>query len=241
MELNNSITKNPIFVNNMKYRKSVSKLSVVTVTIMDWIFKNTIGLLPYFRNYSTHINILGDTEKLIKELLVEELSHGEKMNFIDIGARDGVKTKLAVGYAYTGMDISPRSEDIIFGDICNCPQIPDNTYDVVFSMDVFEHVKYPWKAAAESIRIAKPGGLIIHRTLFAYRYHPCPHDFWRFTSQGLEFLFVDSGKVTTVLKGYETRKRRRNHRGSTPNSKPPIDWLGGFRENWQVLWIGRKH
>jgi SAM-dependent methyltransferase len=230
----------------MVYRKSVSKLSIATVSVLDFVFKHSLGLLPFFKNYSPDINILGNTEKVIKELLEKELLgkeclNGEKLSFLDIGARDGIKTSLAAGYNYTGMDISPASEDVIFGDICDCPDIPDNTYDVVFSMDVLEHVKYPWKAAKESIRITKPGGLIIHRTLFAYRYHPCPEDYWRYTSQGLELLFTDSNETTTVLKGYETRKRRRNHRGSNARSKPPIDWLGGFRENWQVLWIGRKN
>jgi hypothetical protein len=107
-------------------------------------------------------------------------------------------------------------------------------------MDVLEHVAKPWEAAKECIRITKPGGLIIHRTLFAYRYHPSPVDYWRFTSQGLEFLFTESGEAATIIKGYETRRRRRNYTGSSILSKPPIDWMGGFRENWQVLWVGRK-
>ena len=138
------------------------------------------------------------------------------------------------------MDIIPGNENVIVGDICNCPEISDDTFDVCFSMDVFEHLKEPWNAAAECIRITKPGGILIHRTLFSYRYHPSPVDFWRFSSNGLEYLFNRSGKTETILKGYDIRGRRRDHRGSNANNKPPIDWLGGFRENWQVLWVGRK-
>lgn len=222
-------------------KKSVSKFSSRAVTAIDWVFFNSIGRLPYFKQYSPDIDILGNTQELIKRVLEDELqSKGEGLKFLDIGARDGVKSELARNYQYTGMDIQPSSEDVIVGDICSCPEIEDDAFDVVFSMDVLEHVKKPWAAASESIRITKPGGLIIHRTLFAYRYHPCPVDYWRFTSQGLEFLFIEEGKTETIIKGYETRRRRRNYTGSSIHSKPPIDWLGGFRENWQVLWIGRK-
>ena len=225
----------------MKSRKSVSEASIIITTCIDWLFQNTIGKFSYFKSYSPDINILGDTEVVIRNILENKLKESkDEQLFLDIGARDGIKSTLAQGYKYTGMDISPKSDDIIAGDICNCLNIPDNTYDVVFSMDVLEHVKYPWDASKESLRITKPGGLIIHRTLFSYRYHPCPIDYWRFTSQGLEFLFTDTNEATTLIKGYETRRRRRNHRGSSLSSKPPIDWLGGFRENWQVLWIGRK-
>lgn len=228
----------------MRLGHSVSRFSIVSTTLIDWVFHHSIGRLPYFKNFSPDINILGNTEHIIRKILEDELGRNsekeEQLQFLDIGARDGVKAGLAHGYYYSAIDISPRSEEVIRGDICDCKNIPDNTYDVVFSMDVLEHVKYPWKAAAESIRITKPGGLIIHRTLFAYRYHPCPEDYWRFTAQGLELLFTDSGETETLLKGYETRRRRRNHCGSTMRSKPPIDWLGGFRENWQVLWVGRK-
>ena len=225
---------------------SVSKFSIKSVGLLDWLFNHSLGRLAYFKEHSPDIEILGNTEQLIKELLEKELlekgltDKDKPLTFLDIGARDGVKSKLAPGYEYHGMDIDPAAKNVIIGDICACPQIPDNSFDVVFSMDVFEHVAKPWEAAKESIRITKPGGLIIHRTLFAYRYHPSPVDYWRFTSQGLEFLFTEGGEASTVLKGYETRRRRRNHRGSSISSKPPIDWLGGFRENWQVLWIGRK-
>jgi len=222
--------------------KSVSNFSKIFTFILDWFFSKTIGHLNYYRTYSSDIEILGNSEEIIRDILKKEMLNSSKaMKFLDIGARDGIKSNLAKGYDYYAIDIIPRSKDILFGDICSCPQISDNTYDVVFSMDVLEHVERPWDAAKECIRITKPGGLIIHRTLFSYRYHPIPQDFWRFTAQGLEQLFIYTSEAETVLKGYDIRGRRRNQRGYNLLSKPPIDWMGGFRENWQVLWIGRKN
>lgn len=211
--------------------------------LYDWIFNNTLGRLDSFKHHSPDVNLIGNSVEVIRKLLAEDLERhpeGYVPSFIDIGARDGSQARFAAGYNYSAMDLKPRSGKVVLGDICNCPEIPANSFDVVFSLDVFEHLQRPWDAARHCIRIVKPGGLLIHQTLFAYRYHPHPIDYWRFTSQCLEYLFTESGQVQTITKGYDIRNRRRDHRGSNLRSRPPIDWLGGFRENWQVLYVGRK-
>lgn len=228
-----------------KYVMSVSRLSMIRNWLSNAIFDNTLGRLPYYRTHAPGIDVLGNSERLIQEILARELaerlaSGGPLPTFLDIGARRGERAPIAEGYDYRAMDISPRAENVLAGDICACPQIPDDSFDVVFSMDVFEHLREPFEAAKECIRITKPGGLMVHRTLFAYRYHPSPVDYWRYSAQGLEYLFTRTGRATTVVKGYDLTRRRADHRGSHISNKPPIDRLGGFRENWRVLWIGRK-
>lgn len=56
----------------------------------------------------------------------------------------------------------------------------ENKYDVVISDQVLEHVLDPQQAVAESIRVAKPGGIIIHTSCFLNPIHPYPVDLWRF-------------------------------------------------------------
>ena len=230
----------------MKNRPSVSRFAKVHDWISSALFANTIGRLPYYRNHAPDIEVLGDSQTLIRDILVRELAEkrrpgGATPTFLDVGARRSERMSIAEGYDYHAMDIAPRAANVIAGDICACPQVPDDSFDVVFSMDVFEHVREPWEAAQECIRITRPGGLLIHRTLFAYRYHPGPVDYWRFSAQGLEYLFQRTGRTTTLVKGYDIRGRRADSRGSHISNKPPIDRLGGFRENWRVLWIGRKN
>lgn len=212
--------------------------------VVGWIFQKSLGRLKYYKQFSPDIEIVGNSDQVIRAMLIKEksrsVSNGRILKFLDVGARDGTKADMAAGFDYHAIDIRPRSSGVLAGDICSCPHVPDDSFDVVFSLDVFEHVQRPWDAAKECIRITKPGGLLIHRTLFAYRYHPIPNDYWRFSSQGLEYLFTSAGPATTVLKGYDIRTRRKDHRGYNLLTKPPIDWLGGFRENWKVLWIGRK-
>lgn len=211
----------------------------------DWIFRKTLGKLPLYGRYAPGVSIIGDsnaiTRDVIARLVNEHIAQGmPRPEFLDFGARDGARSNFAEGCHYTGADIFPREYGIIEADICGCPEIADDSYDVVFSFDVLEHVERPWNAARECVRITRPGGLIICRTLFAYRYHPEPNDFWRFSSQGLEHLFLGSGRAETLVSGYDIRERRRNRKGIYLDHRPPIDWLGGWRENWQVLWIGRK-
>ncbi|MBV5263915.1 class I SAM-dependent methyltransferase [Pinisolibacter sp. B13] len=228
-----------------KYRMSVSRFAQFQTWFSHFVFSNTFGRLPYFRTHAPGIDILGDSGRLIGEILAREAAEKRAAglpapSFLDVGARRSERAGFAEGYDYHAMDIAPRAGTVLVGDICACPQIPDDSFDVVFSMDVFEHVREPWEAARECIRITKPGGLMIHRTLFAYRYHPSPVDYWRYSAQGLEYLFTRTGRATTVVKGYDLTRRRADHRGSHASNKPPIDHLGGFRENWRVLWIGRK-
>ena len=63
-------------------------------------------------------------------------------------------------------DMNLTASDIpntIIADITDCREtIPDESFDLVVSSDVFEHVERPWLAAAEIGRILKPGGLAHH-------------------------------------------------------------------------------
>lgn len=212
--------------------------------IYDRLWHWTLGRLPVYRRYAPDIEDLGRTRPVMRGALEAYLaaqpSAAPTPRFLDIGARRGERAFFADGFAYSGMDIRPAGPNVVVGDICACPEIPDNSYDVTFSLDVFEHLQRPWDAAKECARITKPGGLLIHRTLFAYRYHPNPIDYWRFTSQALEYLFTQNGDVETLTKGYELVGRRADRRGNGLRDRPPIDYLGGFRENWRVLYIGQK-
>jgi SAM-dependent methyltransferase len=155
---------------------------------------------------------------------------GRAPRFLDVGGRRGEWQGLAAGFEYYILDLEPWVEgsDLIRGDICRCPEIPDASYDVVFSASLLEHVREPWEAARSIGRILAPGGLAVTRTLFAWEYHEKPIDFWRYTHAALEFLFERYGGLVTVRSGYDVSRRWRN-RGTD-----------GFQEHWEVIHIGRK-
>ncbi len=140
-------------------------------------------------------------------------------------------------------DLNLVASDIpntIIADITDCAEvIPDSSFDVVFSSDVFEHIDRPWLAAQEIARILRPGGIAITHTLFSWRNHPCPIDYWRYSAECLEFLFAD---LTCLEKGYDLSERRRDQPGFWPSGADsvPLDHLGGWREHWSVYCVSGK-
>lgn len=101
-------------------------------------------------------------------------------------------------------------------DIQNLSGIADGEAGSVLCLSVLEHVLYPEKAVREIGRILRPGGLAIVSVPFFAAYHgkssrdaspvyersmgwqsDSSHggygDFWRFTHEGLAFLFAEAG------------------------------------------------
>jgi len=89
----------------------------------------------------------------------------------------------------TSLDLNPDIQPDITASIEKMDMIDDNSVDLIFCMEVIEHVKNPFKGASEVHRILKPGGLFIASTVFIYPIHEVPCDYFRFTKYGLQELF----------------------------------------------------
>ena len=86
-------------------------------------------------------------------------------------------------------------------DLCDLA-VPDQSVDSIVSDQVLEHLHgSPFDALRESARVLKPGGLIVHTTVFSHHLHPKPYDHWRFSPQGLARLADSAGLVTLELGG----------------------------------------
>ncbi len=201
---------------------------------------------PYIKDveYSPDIKFYNydDIRGLIKKYQERKV---EKLRFLDVGGRFGEYSYLAEGFEYSILEIdeSIKESNVINGDICHIPEIPDNFFDVVFSNNVFEHIKEPWRAAEESVRITKKGGIVICVTPFSWRYHPVPVDTFRYSHYGLAYLFERTSQIKRHLAGYDIQMRRKDMRGGNIKGgvdKPPIDSLGGWRENWETIYVGYK-
>lgn len=196
--------------------------------------------------HSPHLNFI-NAEKMVVEQITYYLKTHKAVSFLNIGAGVSVRrerkpywNKDLVRYDVLDIDKSLKADCVIYGDICNCPHIPNDTYDIVHSHGLFEHVRKPWLAAKECVRITKPGGINIHRAPFAARYHPVPTDCFRYTHTGFGILFED---LEEVLTGYDINNRRANKIGGKVEGGldlAPVDKLGGWKENWLVLYIGKK-
>ncbi len=95
------------------------------------------------------------------------------------------------------VDLLPFHGVDLVADLRALP-LPDACMDAVTSEQVLEHVPEPHRAAAEMIRVTKPGGVIHIAIPFIFPWHPSPSDYTRWTYEGLADLFPH---CTVVRKG----------------------------------------
>ena len=100
--------------------------------------------------------------------------------------------------------------------------IPDNSYDIVLSANVIEHVRKIWRWMQEVARVTKPGGHVITIAPVSWEYHEDPVDCWRIYPEGMKALCEDAG-LNVLLCEWETLGVARLRR-----------W-GGSVQLWQKL------
>src|SRR5947209_13075733 len=73
-----------------------------------------------------------------------------------------------------------------------------NTFDAVFSVAVLEHVRDPFRCAAEIARVLKKGGQLYCCIPFLQPLHGYPHHYFNATPQGARRLFEDFLHIDSV-------------------------------------------
>lgn len=99
----------------------------------------------------------------------------------------------------------PQSREWVAADLGGNPQAqmqlnpdgsvpsPDARFDLVVSTQVLEHVADPALYLAECFRVLRPGGSLLLSTHGMMVWHPDPHDYWRWTSEGLRVVVEQAG------------------------------------------------
>jgi SAM-dependent methyltransferase len=80
--------------------------------------------------------------------------------------------------------------------------IPAESYDVVISAQVIEHVRRPWRWLGEVARVTRIGGLVITINPVSWIYHEAPIDCWRIYPEGMKALYEDAC-LTVLLSRWE--------------------------------------
>lgn len=74
--------------------------------------------------------------------------------------------------------------------------------DTALLFNILEHLyNYPL-VLSEIKRVLKPGGVLIGAVPFLVAYHPDPHDYWRFTRESLEKIFLIAGFSDIQIKPF---------------------------------------
>ncbi len=97
------------------------------------------------------------------------------------------------------------------------PIAPD-TYDIVLSGQVIEHVGKIWRWMAELARVTKPGGRVITICPTSWPFHEYPIDCWRIFPDGMKALSEDAGLVVekSINESLELPGTRRALPGRSP-------------------------
>ena len=91
------------------------------------------------------------------------------------------------------VDIDKKTEPDVVADLNKLLPFPDNYADAIFLFNVIYILESPQKTLWEINRILKSGGKLFITSPFVFNEAKEPSDYWRFTSEGLEKLFKESG------------------------------------------------
>lgn len=141
------------------------------------------------------------SRKGLYEFLSREFGKiGAGQEVLTVGAGGEVGNLLAEcarrnGLAVTSFDIDERFAPDILGDIC-AHDFAGRTFDVIVLSEVLEHVHSPHLAIANVRGALGEGGRLILTVPFMLPIHERPHDYYRYTRYGLEYLLRDFSDVS---------------------------------------------
>lgn len=134
---------------------------------------------------------------------------GSVIEFLDLGCGDGNSYSHFSGIKglnWTGIDIEESPEvnarkrnDLRFltYDGVDIP-LPDNSVDIIYSNQVFEHVRYPEALLRNAYRVLKKNGLLVGSTSHLEPFHS--RSLWNFTPYGFACLLQSAGFKDILLK-----------------------------------------
>jgi len=147
------------------------------------------------------MNLLLFPEIEANKIFLRFIEERKYKSMLDVGGK-GKPKWLKLEYSASNINGKP---EFINDDICDS-KIQSNSFDVVYSHYVFEHLLNPFEAAKHCVRICKEGGLLYHVTVFSWPLHIAPIDCFRYTHTGLAHIFERTNQVKTIKCGYSQKE-----------------------------------
>lgn len=112
------------------------------------------------------------------------------------------------GGVHVGLDAEAGADVDVVADLHDLSGLayvwtPGSGFDGVLCCSTLEHVKKPWKVAAELARATKPGGVLYVATHFQFPWHSYGGDYFRFSKEALAVLFCEEVGWHLIASGYE--------------------------------------
>lgn len=127
-------------------------------------------------------------------LALERFRTAEPLAVLDYGCGGSPYRTLFPSATYHRADFPPASHvDFLLGTDGTLPTVPNGSYDLILSTQVLEHVRDPSLYLSEARRLLRPGGRLLLTTHGTFPDHGCPHDYWRWTADGLRLTLEQNG------------------------------------------------
>ena len=123
----------------------------------------------------------------------ERVNASAGTRLLDVGGRDRSRidrSKQFPGVETIVLDIIAVDNVDVVGDAHEMSHLfPENHFDFVYSVSVFEHLAMPWKVACEMNRVMKIGAVGLVHSHQMIGMHDAPWDFFRFSDTAWNGLF----------------------------------------------------
>ena len=103
------------------------------------------------------------------------------------------------------VDINEKSEPDIKVDLNKALPFSDNFADNIFLFNVIYILENPTAVLKEINRVLKPNGKLFLTSPFIFNEAKEPHDYWRFTSEGLEKILKEADFSEVLIKSVGER------------------------------------
>jgi SAM-dependent methyltransferase len=164
------------------------------------IYDRTRDLLPgSLRRYVQHFE--SSIESAVAAF-AESLATGARL--LDAGAGEATYKHHFARQRYCGLDLGVgdaawnySSLDVV-GDLAMLP-FRDATFDACLNVVTLEHVPEPARVVNELARALAPGGRLLLIAPHEWEEHQQPHDYYRYTRYGLEYLLRQAGMIEVSI------------------------------------------